>query len=336
MPSDVLTAIEGRRGEELTSAVLGLIVESSDSAGMALTKLLLDRAEVDADPQPIDNAECERSTKDEVEGRGRLDILLETEKRIFGIENKIWAAFQSGQPEKYWPSLEERARNANKTPHLYLLLPRWRMNPVKSDLYTEVKWQDVLQALEDGIRGEKHNDDATILIRWLNMYMEKQVEVLKPLAKYDDLQGKFERGGTESQRKTVDGIWYMFREIGVYGRANRGNHWSGYAFMEKLSQAGEHAWFGFIDGNLLVDGASDHSCFVVATTFECPGTENLPMKKITLGDPWWDRRSIVWRIDLGQVHDDEATWQQIARLFADAYAMRSADTGSAPVADEPV
>lgn len=56
---------------------------------------------------------CEQRTDNEKIGSGYVDILIETDDAIVGVENKFHAPLGKNQPDKYLDTLQEKASHLN-------------------------------------------------------------------------------------------------------------------------------------------------------------------------------------------------------------------------------
>lgn len=161
--------IEGSGGERLTSAVLRFLILRSQE----FRENVIDLISRESEGGPVFLREsfscrCEEATEDANRGRGRLDIVIETDNAVLGIENKLYAEFQPGQPEKYLEGIRSLAKSQGKMSLLVLLVPDERVaevttkvkNTGDSNTYVILSWQKVLD-----VQANNLNDmDATTKI----------------------------------------------------------------------------------------------------------------------------------------------------------------------------
>ena len=131
----IFSEVEGLSGENLSSALLRYLIFNSSEVRDAVFSYLSD----ESPSGPISYAShfactTEYPTTDEsFESKsGRLDILIQTDNMAIGIENKFFAEFQEGQPQKYLKSLADVSESLSKISHsevrpvLYVLCPESR------------------------------------------------------------------------------------------------------------------------------------------------------------------------------------------------------------------
>jgi len=112
---NILAALEGRAGEELTSAVLRMLLLRCHEFRERFVELLSKNSKLG----PLSLCFTllmllRRIDEDEQEKRGRLDMVVEMDDAIVGIENKLSAQFQTDQPKKYLKKVQEKAVELGK------------------------------------------------------------------------------------------------------------------------------------------------------------------------------------------------------------------------------
>lgn len=103
---DIFSEIEGLSGENLGSALLSYLIFNSHEIRDAFISLLSDRSPIG----PISYTShfacrTEYPTTNKELGDGRLDLLIQLDDVVIGIENKFFANFQNDQPRKYRESI---------------------------------------------------------------------------------------------------------------------------------------------------------------------------------------------------------------------------------------
>lgn len=141
---DLLSTLAGKVGENLATAYLKWLL-GRKSLGQTLLRALTvgtniiagdDSGAVD-DLGKIRSVELESFTTlecDEGAECGRLDMLIETDRWVIGIESKFFAEFQSGQPVKYLQSIRRRANIEGRRSWLVILAPEKRLKNVKNNM----------------------------------------------------------------------------------------------------------------------------------------------------------------------------------------------------------
>ena len=114
---DIFSEFEGLRGENLASSVLRYLIFNSHEIRDAFLALLSDHSPIGPlSYSTLFACRTEYPTSSEIEG-GRLDILIQLDDVVIGIENKFFAEFQDGQPEKYCDTLETAATSLGDINH---------------------------------------------------------------------------------------------------------------------------------------------------------------------------------------------------------------------------
>lgn len=277
---DLLTEIEGLSGENLTTAVLRLLLLRSQDLREACMRAISVRSRVG--PLAVDSHfSCiSEFATDEVKTarRGRLDLLIETSDTVIGLENKILAPFQEGQPHKYLETVEQHAEKlsalrAKSLQHLVLVLaPRSREEEIlglvhESEHFVYLSWEDLLDAF--GLADGGLDPSTSVLFGSLNTYLRQKVEFLPKFAELiPHLRQRFDEGGTSLQREVVRGLWGFFPDSGP--RLSHGSTWAGYYFVSTTKEL--TGWYGFVPGTALLTGGRHAAELIVATSFEVPVT----------------------------------------------------------------
>ncbi len=192
-------AIEGLDGENLASGILGYLLVNFEPIRRALLSELLETSgNVVADPCTHCECRTEVGTRDTEGAPGRLDIFVETDTVVIGIENKFLAAFSRKQPGKYIHYIRKRAEalsdrhKGNVKPLLVVLVPEARKSDVETaihdpnyvdqtdrDMVSVVTWEELLKKMENA---EASEPVATFLVEHLRDYVLDSTGSLKWLA----------------------------------------------------------------------------------------------------------------------------------------------------------
>ena len=197
----------------------------------------------------------EGSTDDAKHGAGRIDLLIEMDDALVGIENKFNAGFQQGQPQKYLQSLSQRAEKLSdggfirKDRHLLVILaPKDRRREIEKkieelpqierDQCKFLPWEDMLETLREvaPTQDSKSKEVISYFDGYVSRYLtqpffyqgDRWLQSLKQWMPY----------GSERQRQVVSELCDFFPDVG--GRLSYGETWVGYYF-------GNKGWFGFAD-----------------------------------------------------------------------------------------
>jgi len=218
---------------------------------------------------------------------GRLDILLETSDAVIGLENKLHAGFQEGQPHKYLTTVMQHAkglaqlRRTDFRPIVAVLAPRSRKKEIESIIgidenFLNLAWEDLLEYL---MLAQPHLDSMThVLFQGLKSYIHQQLALFPNFAKWvPHLKRKFDSGGTSLQREVVGRIWQFFPDPGR--RISCGDSWVGYYFTDP--SFGTRGWYGFVPKKEISHGANNPAELVIATSFSVP-FQNPPFRQIEM------------------------------------------------------
>jgi len=320
-----LNAIEGLKGENLSTAVLRLLLLRSQDLRERFISLLSDKCRLG----PLaagDHFACllEPGTEDPESGRsGRLDLVIETADAVIGVENKLSAAFQQGQPAKYLESLKNRADNLTKLrgrsfQHvLAILAPRRRSQEIESkigenDHYIFLPWEDILESLDDAV---SESDAASrVLFQSFDEFLNENIGFMPNFPRWvPHLRRRFDPYGTPRQREVVSRLWEFFPDAGT--RISSGKTWVGYYFAKY------QAWYGFISSaEAITSGAKHPSELIVATSF--PVVAPIPpFRSITLRQENFlgkGRQVIAWAIDYDEEWADPKRWRDALQPLSDA------------------
>lgn len=159
---DLLWTIAGKAGENLATAYLGWLLGQQE-IGVRLLKRVSECTEFLDKQARISDESLEQVPKVHLEVptsnddvAGRIDMILETDRWVIGVESKFHAGFQPGQPDKYVKTIQERAAPDRKA-MLILLVPlarkdEMRESPLVRGLlqYAPIKfgvlaWEDLLK-----------------------------------------------------------------------------------------------------------------------------------------------------------------------------------------------
>jgi len=265
-------ALEGLSGEQLATGGLRLLLLRSQACRDAFLKPL-----ANAFPAwPLSTTShfscyAEYATTDEVEGRGRIDLILELDDAVVGVEVKLGAALQSGQPRKYVEELDRVAgllgqvRRREMPSLLTVLAPGSRRTEVNDILAVVPRsaflaWEDVLTALRDAEGGDQF---VSVLIAEFDQYLRDALDFLPRFAEWAPrLRAAWKPGGTAEQHKLLRALSTILP--GRAGRMAGGDSWVGYYFTPDGPDAAR-SWIGFLPSSR-ADRRDEHALLVVSTS----------------------------------------------------------------------
>lgn len=337
MAMNLFGEIEGRRGENLSSALLRFILMRSQDARTKLAELITGLVGESFEAMHRFACSLETGTTDDIHGPGRIDLLLEMDNGLVGIENKFNAGFQNGQPQKYLDALsliaEKSAKGGAITSNRYILLilaPAQREGEIKKKIAELSKhqqehckflsWEEMLRALNDVLPTQDSKTKEVILDfsayvnRYLNQSFFRQnrswLESLRHWKPY----------GSERQQSVTSDLWEFFP--GARSRPSQGDKWRGYYFTG--------GWFGFVEKTAIstigeAEPRLHEAEFVIVVSFD-PVSKPDPtiFHRISMvhsgfsGAP----EKAAYRVDFGELTSREKLTDALRPFFN-----RSAETG---------
>jgi hypothetical protein len=275
---NIFSSIEGLAGENFGSALLSYLIFNSDEVRDAVIALLSDNAP--SGPLSYNShfaCRTEYRTTHSEFGDGRLDILIQLDDVVIGIENKFYADFQSNQPIKYIESLKSIASalaSINRTEVrslLYVLCPASRGKEARQHLekyapweigMAVITWEEVMACMER-VR-DVSNPVAQIVMTEFITYLKRRFSFIHEFdRKAVHLNRAFPEFGTPLQTELVNRLWPMFPAAG--GRISNGKTWLGYYFYTDPA-FNQKGWFGFVPRREIASGNHREAELIVAAT----------------------------------------------------------------------
>jgi len=319
----VLAEIEGLKGEELTSALVRFLLLRSQEFRERLITMISDGSK----QGPLSSESrfsCEREigTRDDDDRQGRVDLMIETDDAVIGLENKFYADFQEGQPAKYLPALRKRAEELGKlrSPTRYrsvlvILSPESRAKEVANLVaqqpaqaakeYVPITWQDLSSKLADC---EKDLDpQSAVIANVFRDYLRQALEFYPDFQKiFPHLRNAFPSSGGEFQWRLLRKIW----EFVPYGGnlSSAGENHAGFYFSRGRLPNEHIGWIGFVRTSTYLGGKQEAEAdLIVATTF--PISFSTAFEPIKLQSDLFFGRSNRQRLHAWVVKF-EASWDQ--------------------------
>lgn len=325
---NLLSELEGLSGENLCSAVLRLLLIRSQDLRDSFINLLSRECRSGPITSGSDfSCALEQPTEDS--GRwGRLDLLLETGDAVIGLENKLYAEFQEGQPHKYVDTITKRAvgltnlRQRKYRAVVAVLAPQSRSTEVKGvigadDRFLSIDWEEVLELLRQV--GEGLDPTTSVLLHSLDRYIQQQIALFPDFARWiPHIQRRFDSRGTPLQQELVGKIWQFFPDPGR--RLSYGDTWCGYYFTD--AKAGTRGWYGFVPKAELSQGARNEAELIIATSFDVP-FQDPPFHQVELvvGPRFIGANEIhVWSIDYDEAWAKPDAWTKYLKPLHESYA----------------
>ncbi len=327
--------IQGLKGETLTSSLMKYLLVTSQEVRTTFMEYLSDKSPIG----PIISfsrfcCETEYVTKNDTHN-GSLDLLIECDNAIIGIENKLNAEFQPDQPGKYLDTLlnisksENRLRN-NVDPVLFILCPENRIPDSEVAISKinshEVKvktitWEELLDNLHKIII--KTDSRTKVILADFIKYIENEISFYPEYRNiFPHLLSRFSPNGTPEQKSILIELWKYFPNAGK--KLSFGESYSGYYFepLFDSDNNGENnhiGWYGFVDSNVVEPLNDNIVSFIVMSTYKPADLSKKFIPTELLKSGWSLGRSensvTTWRLDLDIDWDKPEKWRRIFGSF---------------------
>jgi len=317
---NLLAEIEGLSGENLTTSVLRLLLLRSEEIREEFIKLLSSNSR--AGPFTSgSHFSCilEQYTEEADSTRwGRLDLLIETTDAVIGLENKLFAEFQEGQPQKYLETIRKHSIHLAEFRHtslLYLvavIAPQSRYKDVSDRIGDDehllsVPWEDVIDVID--VPADCLDQDTKVLLRSLKSFLEERLAFIPKFSEWvPHLRRRFNERGTAFQQDVVRKIWEFFPDAGP--RLSAGATWAGYYFPSKVKHL--HGWYGYIPSNEIEHGSRYNAELIIATSFpvQLPNPPFRPIK-LNRGPKFLGLKTDIftWAIDYDETWAKPQIWR---------------------------
>lgn len=269
--------LEGKKQEVLASAILRYLLSGSHGLRATFCDILGQIL------GPIGSGNhfatyLEFATESKALGKGRLDLLIETDEALIGVEIKVWAGFQENQPEKYVPSLVSRAaalgelRKVQNYPcYLVVLAPDSRRRQMESEIAQKqsqglfndlgapckfLPWEGLLEQFEA-------TEDVSVQVRFLVGELQSYFgEIEGALSNFKALASQLHRWepkGSRWHRDVVGGLWRLLPGVG--GRLGAADTWCGYSLQSEDKSV--DGWFGFVSKDQFVEPGHLHDAELI-------------------------------------------------------------------------
>jgi hypothetical protein len=341
---NLLQELEGKRGETLTSAMLQYLLLQSRPFRNLFLNLISKHLPIG----PITSSysfSCPREvagksdlhTEDPsteinkngspVISKGFLDLLIITDHAAIGIENKINACWQTGQPEKYADILKEYTDHEKI---LLIILPKSRENEAKKRLIVANKkleksdssniitgiltWDEILL---EGDKCDWHLDIRAneFLFSELKDYLNELISFAPGFDIWrKQLVTKFSKQGNKRQWYFNDQLRRFVNWDAVQSSRSRGaTDWAGV----QLNGRSNNCWYGFVNDSIVTgkNSQTGNSLFIIQTTFLLQ--EHKLLTKCSIDS--WKNDEHVYSIDLSDDSWGKAeTWREFFAPINDA------------------
>lgn len=289
---NLFSSIEGLRQEDMTTSLLRHLIISSPEIKTAFVRFLSDHS--NKGPlisESFFSCMTEFPTMSEDAGDGRVDMLLTLDGAVIGLENKLYAEFQTDQPQKYRHQIETIAESQqesfgqNVDWQIFTICPRSRKKEVldrvgNSRDYPVICWEDLIHRLEK-VRDTIIDSPSKILLDEYLKYLDDLLGFLPEYPQtYVHTRSDFAQKGTPLQKYFMQRVWRFLPEAGK--RLSQGDTYVGYYFNTESSKA--EGWCGFVSSTRLKTESGDslnrdtNAELVLSTSWVPPQYEDSPEK----------------------------------------------------------
>jgi len=322
--------IQWKNGETLASAALRYLLLRSPAYREKMISVVSRFSPVG--PIRVNNCfsimlEVQTEAPDAVEEQrkyGFLDIVMETDDAVIGIENKFNAQFQPDQPKKYVLGLEKRAkalsplRGGSDGRHCLLVLgPKSRKSEVERTIRAQgidectafLAWEHLLDELSNHSSTDRVDE---YLLQELRDYVNAQIGFPSDIRHIlPHLRRPFARHGAQLQCQMVRSLWSIFDESLYAESYNWGQSPNSYyGYYLKQSAEAPYLWYGFVSD----PGFGPETKFIFAIKRLGEELEGEHIEQIRTPPAGWDQWS-VWEGKFGDDWADQAQWEKAVRPF---------------------
>ena len=256
---NLLEFLEGKKGENLATGALAYLLLHSAELRTVFFDLLSD---ISPDGPLGESSQFGFYLEDAL-SEGRIDLIVESDSAVIGIEAKFGAQFQDGQPRKYLDGVTERANKLQEARNrgvvqrfLVVLAPESREGEIETHVSEQdpkgrcvfLGWQRVFQSFESY---RQHNGLGlidTFLLNQAAAYVRKYIGDTRELARLLPHIGKrFKAHGSQAQKDLLELIWRLIPQeltkLYTYGGGSKHSGW----YIYPHSKIAPLAWIGFFD-----------------------------------------------------------------------------------------
>ena len=273
----LIDELSGLKGENLVSALLAHLLLRSLPIRQAVIELISARSPIGP---IIVNKHFAVFTEVVTEERKRIDLLIQTDDAVIGVESKFLAPFQDDrenpQPASYLHLVQKKATDLNQVwaanfqSLLVVLAPEKRENEVKAKIdeqhiegeCTFIAWEDVTAA----INGESLRNVGPVerfLADELSIYIEGMIGLVDLPRLVTHLDNPWQPRGSAVIREFFGKVlWSLIEEDSREAHsASTGIQWYGFALTDVETR---RPWIGFIDANIVPEIGGNGAALIVA------------------------------------------------------------------------
>ena len=355
---NLFSVIENLRGENLASAILRyLIINSSDIREeiLKLIDMISPVGPLVSDSHfscYLEEATVAGNDEDDSRSQGRIDIVIELDNAIVGIEAKFHARFQHDQPFKYFPTLEEKAktlktlRGAPEYDYfLCVLLPESRIYEVSrliADVSEEwakyapkckaLTWTDVRAALE---RAERRMPaEIAHLSAEFREYLDSRLSLFTGWAsKKHHIVSRWQEKGTTLQIEVLEDLFQVIdtelTQVAHCRLARAADYVIQKVEVTPSEGLPRTLWYGFCRKGGVSRDAGDGAEFFIVTTATpnvVPDTTHLKAHGPKHGyHLWTNRPNTGWTVNIEEADGGPEFWSLLLNPFTEALLTKDAE-----------
>ena len=272
-----ISAISGLRVENLASAILAHLLLRSEPIRQAFIAQV---SPLSKQGPIIVNKHFAVFTEVTTEERKRVDILVQTDNAIVGVENKFSADFQVGQPKSYLGLVEDKANLLSKVwnttfqPLLVVLAPKDRKTETEDKIKQQgigascafLSWEDVLSGFSRNSLPDLSPVDR-FLVDELTQYANSYMGTIDLSRLMDHLDDPWQRRGSSVVKEVYNSvIWPLIGEdLRKHYSYAGGASYHGYYLYDETER---RPWLGFMDRQYIEKNSSSGASLVVGLRLE--------------------------------------------------------------------
>ncbi len=329
---NLFAQIEGLRQEDMATALLRYLVVGSPEIRDTFIRFLSDHSRKGPlVSESFFSCLTEFATEDDDGGRGRVDMLLTMDGAVIGIENKVDAAFQDKQPQKYRPRLKKIAQGQQAMfggevgCQIFTLVPRSRRHEAhlkelaKERDYPVVYWEELVDRLSP-LTDTLADPDMTMVLKQFLDYLNGVFGFMPEYRQiFPHTRTDWEEKGTPLQKHFMRSLWRFLPAGGA--RLSQGDDFMGYNFFHDNPDI--DGWAGFISTKRLIHQEgnrlkTEHQAELVISASCAPdeydrNPEEYGLIPIELTSKWWfasGRPPRGWIVNFDKDWDTAERWHR--------------------------
>lgn len=338
---DIFSEIEGLKQENLTSAVLRYLIINSQEIRECMISLLSEHSPIG--PFSFSShfsCQTEYPTTQQIKDQkeeinGWLDLLIQLDDVVIGIENKINAVFQNDQPRKYIKSIKDVAGALSKINNtevrgiIFVLCPEDRKTEtdiILKDLESSeviksavITWESVLNSLESLDKNAVSNPVVKVLKDEFVIYLKRTFGFIDEFEKKEPhLRNKIQNKGSSIQTEFVGRLWSFFN-IKPNSKMGRADHGIGYYFYTNSSPECL-GWFGLVSSDTIIESQTDNQTeLIIATTdrkIQIPDNLSQDLQVIEIKvKKFLPEEFRCWKVNFNKTWNNVGIWRDKLKPF---------------------